>query len=94
MRRLLALLLVAGCTTFGAGGYDDERELGALRSVAYGTIEAVHAVPIREDDGERLLIRLDDGNRVVIVEPGWQGLRAGDRVRVLIGTKAARVERG
>jgi hypothetical protein len=25
---------------------------------------------------------------------GWQGLQAGDRVRVLTGTKASRVERG
>jgi hypothetical protein len=40
------------------------------------------------------VIRLDDGNRVAVVQPGWQGLQAGDRVRVLIGTKASRVERG
>ena len=40
------------------------------------------------------MIRLDDGNRVAVVQPGWQGLQAGDRVRVLIGAKASRVERG
>jgi len=65
-----------------------------MRSAAYGTIEKVHPVPINDDDGERLVIRLDDGSRTAVVQPGWQGLQTGDRVRVLIGTKAARVERG
>lgn len=93
MRYLLALLVLAGCAASGPHGYD-RRELGAMRSVAHGTIEKVHPVPIKDDDGEELVIRLDDGNRVAVVQQGWRGLRAGDRVRVLIGTKAARVERG
>jgi len=93
MRYLLALLVLAGCAAVGPGGYD-RRELGAVRSVAYGTIEKVHPVPMEDDDGEELAIRLDDGNRVAVVQTGWQGLQAGDRVRVLIGTKASRVERG
>jgi outer membrane lipoprotein SlyB len=93
MRYALIFLLLAGCAAVGPGGYD-RRELGAVRSVAYGTIEKVHPVPIEDDDGEELVIRLDDGNRVAIVQPGWQGLRAGERVRVLIGAKASRVERG
>jgi len=80
MRYLLALLVLAGCAAVGPGGYD-RRELGAVRSVAYGTIEQVHPVPMEDDDGEKLVT-------------GWQGLQAGDRVRVLIGTKASRVERG
>ena len=92
MRVLLALLLLAGCAALAPDGYE-RRELGAVHSVAYGTVEKVHPVPIRDDDGEELVIRLDDGNRVVLVQHGWQGLRAGDRVRVLMGTKAARVER-
>lgn len=89
----MALLLLASCGGVGPGGYDT-RELGAVRTVAYGTIETVHPVPIKDDDGERLVIRLDDGSRVALVQTGWQGLRAGDRVRVLIGAKASRVERG
>ena len=93
MRRAVPLLLLAGCAALGPDGYD-RRELGAMRSVAYGTIEKVHPVPIKDDDGEQLVIRLDDGNRVAIVQLGWQGLQTGDRVRVLMGTKAARVERG
>jgi outer membrane lipoprotein SlyB len=93
MRYLLVFLLLAGCAAVGPGGYD-RRELGAMRSVAYGTIEKVHPVPIEDDDGEELVIRLDDGNRVAVVQRGWQGLQAGDRVRVLIGTRASRVERG
>ena len=92
MRNLLACLLLAGCAALGPGGYD-RRELGAVRSVTHGTIEKVHPVPMEDDDGEELVMRLDDGSRVAIVQPGWQGLQAGDRVRVLIGTKAARVER-
>jgi len=93
MRYLLALLVLAGCAAAGPDGYD-RRELGAMRSAAYGTIEKVHPVPINDDDGERLVIRLDDGSRIAVVQPSWQGLQTGDRVRVLIGTKAARVERG
>ena len=92
MRYLLALLVLAGCAALGSDGYD-RRELGPSRSVAYGTIEQVHPVPFEDDHGEELVIRLDDGKRVAVVQPGWQGLQAGDRVRVLIGTKAARVER-
>lgn len=92
MRHLLAFLLLAGCAAAGPGGYD-RRELGAVQSVTYGTIEKVRPVPMEDDDGEELVMRLDDGSRVAIVQPGWQGLQAGDRVRVLIGTKASRVER-
>lgn len=93
MRYLLAFLLLAACAAVGPGGYDG-RELGVVRSVAYGTVEKAHPVPVNDDDGEKLVVRLDDGKRVAIVQPGWQGLRAGDRVRVLIGAKASRVERG
>jgi outer membrane lipoprotein SlyB len=93
MRHLLAFLLLAGYAAMGPGGYD-RRELGAVRSVTHGTIEKVHPVPMEDDDGEELVIRLDDGNRVAVVQPGWQGLQAGDRVQVRIGTKASRVERG
>lgn len=93
MRYALIFLLLVGCAAVERGGYD-RRELGAVRSVTYGTIEKVHPVPMEDDDGEELVIRLDDGNRVAVVQPGWQGLQAGDRVRGLIGTKASRVERG
>ena len=93
MRQLLAFLLLAGCAAVGPDGYD-RRELGAVRSVTQGTIEKVHPVPMEDDDGEQLVIRLDDGSRVAVVQPGWRGLQAGDDVRVLIGTKASRVERG
>jgi hypothetical protein len=89
----LIFLLLAGCAAVGPGGYDG-RELGAVRSVVYGTIEKVHPVPVDDNEGEKLVISLDDGSRVAIVQPGWQGLRAGDRVRVLVGAKASRVERG
>jgi outer membrane lipoprotein SlyB len=89
----LIFLLLAGCAAVGPGGYDG-RELGAVRSVAYGTLEKAHPVPVKDDDGEKLVVRLDDGRRVAIVQPGWQGLRAGDRVRVLIGARASRVEPG
>ena len=51
-------------------------------------------MPVKDDDGEQLVIRLDDGNRVAIVQPRWQGLRAGDRVRVYMGAKGSCVERG
>lgn len=44
-----------------------------------------------EKHKRNMIIHFNDGSKKLVT--GWQGLQAGDRVRVLIGTKAARVER-
>jgi outer membrane lipoprotein SlyB len=49
---------------------------------------------IEEQDGEEIVIRLDNGATVAIVQPGPHSFAAGDRVRVLTGPKGSRVERG
>lgn len=49
---------------------------------------------IVEQDGEEIVIRLDNGATVAIVQPGPDNFAAGDRVRVLTGPKGSRVERG
>jgi outer membrane lipoprotein SlyB len=47
-----------------------------------------------EQDGKEVVIQLDNGATVAIVQPGPQNFEAGDRVRVLTGPKGSRVERG
>jgi len=47
-----------------------------------------------EQDGQEVVIQLDNGATVAIVQPGPQNFEAGDRVRVLTRPKGSRVERG
>lgn len=49
---------------------------------------------IDEQDGQEIVIRLDSGATVAIVQPGPHTFAPGDRVRVLTGPKGAHVERG
>jgi outer membrane lipoprotein SlyB len=44
------------------------------------------------EDGQELVIRLDSGSTIAVVQPGIQGFEAGQRVRVLTGPKGSRVE--
>ncbi len=46
-----------------------------------------------EHAGQEIIVRLDDGSTIAIVQGGPAELRPGDRVQVLNGTGAARVER-
>ena len=47
---------------------------------------------LERDNGEEVVVRLDSGSSVAIVQ-GNGGLRAGDRVRVVSGPGGSRVER-
>jgi len=49
---------------------------------------------IDEEDGEEIVIKLDSGTVIAVVQPGAHHFVAGDRVRVLTGPKGSRVERG
>ena len=49
---------------------------------------------IDEQDGQEIVIRLDSGATIAIVQPGSQSFATGDRVRVLSWPKGSRVERG
>ena len=47
---------------------------------------------IEEQVGQEIVIRLDNGASVAIVQPGPHTFATGDRVRVLTGPKGSRVE--
>ena len=47
---------------------------------------------VREQDGEEIVIRIDSGSTIAVVQPGMKGLQPGQRVRVLTGPKGSRVE--
>jgi outer membrane lipoprotein SlyB len=46
-----------------------------------------------QHDGEEIVVRLDNGSTIAVVQGGSQNLRPGDRVQVLNGGRGARVER-
>jgi len=43
-------------------------------------------------NGEEIIVRLDSGATIAVVQAGSQGFEAGQRVRVLSGPKGSRVE--
>jgi outer membrane lipoprotein SlyB len=46
-----------------------------------------------QHEGEEIVVRLDNGSTIAVVQGGSQNLRPGDRVQVLNGGRGARVER-
>lgn len=46
------------------------------------------------EDGQEIVIRLDSGSTIAVLQPGIQGFERGQRVRVLTGPKGSRVEHG
>ena len=46
----------------------------------------------REQTGEELVVRLDTGRTIAVVQGGSRGFQSGQRVRVLTGPRGARVE--
>jgi outer membrane lipoprotein SlyB len=49
---------------------------------------------VTAQDGQELVVRLDNGSTIAVVQPGAQAFAAGQRVRVLTGPKGTRVEQG
>ena len=47
---------------------------------------------VTAQDGQEIVIRLDSGATIAVVQGGSQGFEAGQRVRVLSGPKGSRVE--
>jgi outer membrane lipoprotein SlyB len=45
-----------------------------------------------EQTGEELVVRLDSGQTIAVVQGGSQGFERGQRVRVLMDAQRARVE--
>jgi outer membrane lipoprotein SlyB len=93
---------LAGGTTFAPEDYGYS-EAGSIQNVFYGTIESVRRVNFdedhpavgigpREQTGEELVVRLDSGETIAVVQGGSQGFEPGQRVRVLTRVRRARVE--
>ena len=49
---------------------------------------------VTAQDGQEVVVRLDSGNTIAVVQPGMQSFSIGERVRVLTGPKGTRVEQG
>jgi outer membrane lipoprotein SlyB len=43
-------------------------------------------------NGEEIVVRLDSGATIAVVQPGSQGFEAGQRARILTGPRGSRVE--
>jgi len=49
---------------------------------------------LSDKDAQEIVIRLDSGGSIAVVQPGMQDFEPGQRVRVLTGPKGSRVEPG
>jgi outer membrane lipoprotein SlyB len=49
---------------------------------------------VSHKDAQEIVIRLDNGSSIAVVQPGLQDFQPGQRVRVLTGPKGSRVEPG
>lgn len=49
---------------------------------------------VGSEDGQEIIVRLDDGTAIAVVQAGIRGFEPGQRVRVLTGPKGSRVEQG
>ena len=75
-------------------GHGAGRGVGAVLGAVGGGL-AGNAIEHRvtEQDGEEIVVRLDNGSTIAVVQGGSLNLRPGDRVQVLNGGRGARVER-
>jgi len=75
-------------------GHGAGRGVGAVLGAVGGGL-AGNAIEHRvtEQEGEEIVVRLDNGSTIAVVQGGSLNLRPGDRVQVLNGGRGARVER-
>jgi hypothetical protein len=106
---IVAVLLCIATGATWAGPYaPQEFDFSELHGPAYGIVESVREVPLagerpefadafehalRPQTGDQLLIRLDDGRALRVMESETQRLEAGQRVRIEPDTSGTRVER-
>jgi hypothetical protein len=107
-RILAAVILAGAALAAGAAPYApqefDFSGLDLSDGTAYGVVEAVHPVQRKEPDPADafehsvqadmpgLLIRLDDGSGVTVVDYGPEQFRPGQRVQVMLGPDGLRAE--
>jgi outer membrane lipoprotein SlyB len=71
------------------GGRGVATILGAVGGGLAGNVIEHNATA---QNGEEILVRLDNGTTIAVVQGAPQGFEAGQRVRVLTGSRGARVE--
>jgi len=74
-------------------GHGDGRGIATVLGAVGGGI-AGNAIEhnATAQNGEEIIVRLDSGATIAVVQGGSQGFEAGQRVRVLSGPKGSRVE--
>ena len=105
---LAPIALAADMSAAWAGPYaPQEYDFSELEGNGYGIIESVREVPLADppafpevfehalkpQTGDELLIRLDDGRAIEVMEGEMQRLKPGQRVRIRSDTSGTRVER-
>jgi ABC-type uncharacterized transport system auxiliary subunit len=88
---LAVTALLSGCTPSSA----------SRESIAWGTVESRQEIslaqdmhsyyehPLRPDVQERIVVRLDDGSVVTVIDEGESRVEPGQRVRVFVGARGA-----
>ena len=109
MNKTIVAVMSSIAMSAWAGPYaPQEFDFSELDGPASGIVESVREVQLgseqpgfvdafehalRPQTGEQLLIRLDDGRAVRVMENETQRLEAGQRVRIQSDTSGTRVER-
>lgn len=103
----VAAAMLAGCATPYAPQQFGFSELHSLGAAALGVVESVQEVALANErphlvdvfehavqpaKGDRLVIRLDSGQAITVLQTGLQRFEAGRRVRVLSGIAGTQVE--
>ena len=73
------------------GGRAAATVIGAVGGGIAGNAVERH---VTAQDGQEVVVRLESGNTIAVVQPGMQNFSIGERVRVLTGPKGTRVEQG
>ena len=73
------------------GGRAAATVIGAVGGGIAGNAVERH---VTAQDGQEVVVRLENGSTIAVVQPGMQNFSIGERVRVLTGPKGTRVEQG
>lgn len=73
------------------GGRAAATVIGAVGGGIAGNAVERH---VTAQDGQEVVVRLDSGTTIAVVQPGMQSFSVGERVRVLTGAMGTRVEQG
>jgi outer membrane lipoprotein SlyB len=89
---------IAGAALGGLLGSEIGHGAGSVAGALVGAVGGGYAgnaieSGASEHQGEEIVVRLDNGSTIAVVQGAGGGIRSGDRVRVLNGGRGARIER-